>query len=195
MFNRRFLMVTAFAGSLFATGNAFAQKDQAIVGIQTVTIYSADVRITAVDPNARTVTVAYPDGAVRTHTVSPAVANFSSTRIGDNVSIGFEERLTFVLSPPGVKTPRDRRLNVSAAASAGQSAMGISANQSIGNWWVVSVDPAANTIALVNPQSGPVRTYKVESQAGREQLPRVKVGDSLTAINDQILVVSITPKA
>jgi hypothetical protein len=58
----------------------------------------------------------------------------------------------------------------------------------------VAVDPAANTITLVNPNSGPVRTYNVTTQAGRDQLPRVKVGDSLTAINDQILVVSITSK-
>jgi hypothetical protein len=40
-----------------------------------------------------------------------------------------------------------------------------------------------------------VRTYNVTTQAGREQLPRVKVGDSLTAINDQVVVVSIAPKA
>jgi hypothetical protein len=40
-----------------------------------------------------------------------------------------------------------------------------------------------------------VRTYNVTTQAGRDQLPRVTVGDSLTAINSQLLVVSITPKA
>jgi hypothetical protein len=59
----------------------------------------------------------------------------------------------------------------------------------------VGVNPAANTISLVNPAGGEVRTYNVTTQAGREQLPRVKVGDSLTAINTQVLVVSITPKA
>jgi hypothetical protein len=40
-----------------------------------------------------------------------------------------------------------------------------------------------------------VRTYNVTTAAGREQLPRVKVGDSLMAINTQVPVVSITPKA
>jgi hypothetical protein len=34
----------------------------------------------------------------------------------------------------------------------------------------VGVDPAANTITLANPASGPVRTYNVKTQAGREQL-------------------------
>jgi hypothetical protein len=194
MFNRRFLIATAFTSSFLAVGATLAQ-DQAIVGIQTVTTYFADARITAVDINARTVTVTYSDGAVRTHNVSPEVANFGATRIGDTVSVGFEDRLAFVLSGPKTPTPRDRDTSVTAAASAGQSVAGVSASNTIANWWVVGVDRSAGKITLVNPGSGPVRTYSVTTQAGREQLPRVKVGDSLTAINSQVVVVSITPKA
>ena len=194
MFNRRSLIVIALAGSALAGGKAFAQ-DQAIVGMQTVTTYSADARITAVDPNARTVTVTYAAGAVRTHNVGPAVANFANARVGDMVSIGFEETLTFVLSGPNTQTPRDRTTSVTAAASMGQSAAGVSASTAIANWWVASVDPRAGKISLVNPGSGPVRTYSVTTPAGREQLPRVKPGDSVTVINDQVVVVSITPKA
>jgi hypothetical protein len=59
----------------------------------------------------------------------------------------------------------------------------------------VGVNPAGGTISLVNPAGGAVRTYNVTTPAGREQLPRVKAGDSLTAINTQVLVVAITPKA
>ncbi len=66
---------------------------------------------------------------------------------------------------------------------------GVSASEAINNWWVVGVSPAANTISLVNPAGGAVRTYNVTTQVGQEQLPRVKVGDT------QVLVVSITPKA
>ena len=169
-------------------------QDQTIVGLRTVTTYSADARITAVDANARTVTVTYPDGAVRTHTVSPAVANFGATRIGDMVSIAFEDRMSFVLSGRTTPTPPNRDVSVVGTASAGQTVAGVSASQTIGTWWVVAVNPAANTITLVNPASGPVRTYSVTTQAGRDQLPRVKVGDSLTAINSQLVAVSITPK-
>src|SRR5215510_791469 len=193
MFNRR-LFAAAFAATLFVGGAAFAQG-QATVGIQTVTNYTADVRITAVDPTARTVTVSYPNGATRSHSVSPAVANFTAARVGDTVSVGLEDRQTFVLSGPNVKTPRDRSMSAAAAVSAGQSVAGVGASQTIGTWWVVGVDPAANTITLVDPRGGPLRTYNVTSQVGREQLPRVKVGDSLTSINDQVLVMSITPKA
>ena len=194
MLNRRGLVAIAILGPMLAPAGIQAQN-QAIVGIQTVTTYSADVRITAVDPNARTITVTYPDGAVRTHTVSPAVANFGATRVGDLVSIAFEDQLSFVLSDRKTPTPPNRDVSVVGTALAGQNLTGVSASQAVGTWWVVGVNPAANTITLVNPASGPVRTYNVTTQAGRDQLPRVTVGDSLTAINSQLLAVSITSKA
>jgi hypothetical protein len=193
MINRRYLMAGAFATVLLAAGGAFAQ-DQATVGIQTVTTYSLDARITAVDPAARTVSLAFANGATATRNVSQAVADFGARRVGDMVSVGFEDRLTFVLSAPNVQTPRPRDNSVTAAASMGQSAAGVSASEAIANWWVVGVNPGGGTISLVNPAGGEVRTYNVTTPAGREQLPRVKVGDSLTAINTQVLVASITPK-
>src|SRR6185436_7081208 len=128
-------------------------QDQATVGLQTVTTYSADARITAVDTANRTVTVTYPDGAVRTHTVSPAVANFGATRIGDMVTIAFEDRMSFVLSDRKTATPPNRDISAVATGSAGQSVGGVSASQIVGTWWVVGVNPAANTITLVNPAS------------------------------------------
>ncbi|HEX9523172.1 MAG TPA: hypothetical protein VF949_09390 [Reyranella sp.] len=193
MIGRRYLIAGAGAG-LAAAGSALAQ--QATVGIQTVTTYSADARITAVDPAARTVSLAFTNGATATRNVSQAVADFGARKVGDMVSVGFEDRLTFVLSGPNVATPRDRDTSVTAAASAtGLGAAGVSASEAIANWWVVGVNPAGGTISLVNPAGGEVRTYNVATQAGREQLPRVKIGDSLTAINTQVLVVSITPKA
>ncbi|MEA2803370.1 MAG: hypothetical protein QOE49_3465 [Rhodospirillaceae bacterium] len=194
MISRRILIAGAFAGAALASSAAFAQN-QATVGISTVTTYSADARITAVDPSARTVSLAFTNGATTTRTVSPAVADFSARKVSDMVSVGFEDRLTFVLSGPNVATPRDRDTSVTAAASTGQSAAGVSASEAIANWWVVGVNPAGGTISLVNPAGGEVRTYNVTTPAGREQLPRVKIGDSLTAINTQVLVVAITPKA
>jgi hypothetical protein len=194
MISRRYLIAGAFAGAILVAGSALAQ--QATVGIQTVTTYSADARITAVDAAARTVSLAFTNGATATRNVSQAVADFGARKVGDMVSVGFEDRLTFVLSGPNVATPRDRDTSVTATASAtGLGAAGVSASEAIANWWVVGVNPAGGTISLVNPAGGEVRTYNVTTQAGRDQLPRVKIGDSLTAINTQVLVVAITPKA
>jgi hypothetical protein len=194
MLTRRILITACAAGSMLMAGSAFAQG-QAIVGISTVTTYSADARITAVDPANRTVTLAYSNGATAVRKVGPSVANFAQTKVGDNVSVAFEDRLTFVLSGPNTKTPRDRDVSVTAAAATGSSTAGVSADQAVANWWVTAVNPSANTISLVNPAGGQVRTFNVTTPEGRAQLPRVKPGDSLTAIDSQVAVVAITPKS
>ena len=193
MLNRRFLVATVLFFCA-AAGGAGVVQGQPVVGIQTTTSYYSDGRITAVDPTARTVTVTFPNGATRTHNVSPAVANFSATRIGDTVTVGFEDRLTFVLSGSNSSMPRESNDVAAGAITRGQRVAGIGAAETIRNWWVVGVDPTAGTLTLVDPSSGPLRTFKVTTQAGREQLPRVKVGDGLTAINNQVLVISIGPR-
>jgi hypothetical protein len=194
MLTRRILIAASLAGSTFLAGSAFAQG-QAIVGISTVTTYSADARITAVDPAARTVSLAFTNGATAVRQVSPSVANFAQAKVGDMVSLAFEDRLTFVLSGPNTKTPRDRDTNVTVAAGTGTSVAGASAGQAVASWWVTAVNPTAGTISLVNPAGGEIRTYNVTTAEGRGQLPRVKPGDSVTAINSSVAVVSITPKA
>ena len=108
MLTRRILILASLAGSMLLAGSAFAQG-QPVVGISTVTTYSADARITAVDPAARTVSLAFANGATAVRQVSPQVANFAQTKVGDMVSLAFEDRLTFVLSGPNTKTSRRSR--------------------------------------------------------------------------------------
>jgi hypothetical protein len=194
MFNRRFVIGATVAGSMLFAATAFAQG-QPIVGISTVTTYSADARITAVDPANRTVSLAFTNGATAVRQVSPQVANFAKTKVGDMVSLAFEDRLTFVLSGPNTKTPRDRDTTVTAVATGtGTSVAGASAGEAVASWWVTAVNPTAGTISLVNPAGGEIRTYNVSTAEGRAQLPRVKPGDSVTAINSSVAVIAITPK-
>jgi hypothetical protein len=195
VFNRRSLIAAAVAGSALAAGHSLAQPDQATVGIQATTRYAVEGRITAVDTNARTVTVASADGTNRMLNVSSMAANISSTRVGDNVVLGVEDTRTFVLSSPGVQTPTPGGASAAIAVENSRAAAGARLSSSIANWLVVGVDPAANTITLVNPGGGAVRTHDVTTAAGRQQLSRVKRGDNLTEINSQLVVASITPKA
>jgi hypothetical protein len=196
MLNRRFMIGASLVGSLLLSASAFAQSpSQPIVGIATTATYSVDARITAVDAAARTVTLANTNGTTTVRKVSPSVANFAQARVGDMVSLGMEDKLTFVLSRPNAQVPSAR--DVSATVVAGGSGGGLAgatAQQSIGNWWVTGVDTQANTISVVAPGGGEVRTYNVTTAEGRAQLPRVKAGDYLTAIDSQIAVISITPK-
>jgi len=190
---RGILMAAGLLSSALVVAPAFAQG-QAIVGIQTQSNYFVDGRITAVDPTARSVTIVPPDGTPRTLSVSTAAANLASTKVGDNVALNIDETRTFVLSGPNTRTPQSGSAGVAAAVGTDQGVAGAGASQSVANWWVTAVDPRANTITLVNPGGGAVRTYNVTTPAGREQLPRVKPGDGLTEINNRVAVVLITPK-
>ncbi|MDP1837576.1 MAG: hypothetical protein Q8N31_19155 [Reyranella sp.] len=199
MFNKRRLIALALAssfvaGSVVAAASAFAQGTAPIVGISTVTNYSVDGRITAIDPATRTVTLTLPSGATVNRKVSDAVQNLGIVKVGDQVFVGYEEKLSFVLSGPNARPPGDRDSSVVVGASGPKSAAGAAANQMVANWWVVGVDAGAGTLSLVNPAGGQVRTYNVVTPEGRAQLPRVKTGDYLTAVDSLILVVSITPK-
>jgi hypothetical protein len=128
MFNRRQLIAAAIAGSLLVeSGGALAQTDP-IVGIPTVTIYSTDARIIAVDPIARTATFAFTNGAVATSKVSPSLAGFYTRKVGDVVSAAFEDSLTLVLPGPDARMLRDRDVSATAAAKAGTSTVDASAD-------------------------------------------------------------------
>lgn len=186
-------MAIVGAGLTFAGPAAFAQG-QPIVGIESTTTYAVEGRIAAVDPAARTITLTSAAGESRTLTVNPTAANFANTRVGDNVSLIVEDKRTFVLSGPNTQTPSSNDTTVAAGVRMGQSTAGAVVSNSVNNWWVTAVNPAANTISLVNPNGGAVRTFSVASPTGRDQLSRVKPGDSLTAINSVVAVVSITPK-
>ena len=123
MLNRRFLAAAVLSFSA-AAGRAGVAQGQPVVGIQTVTSYYSDGRITRRRSHGRTVTVTFPNGATRTHNVSPAVANFSAARIGDSVTVGFEDRLTFVLSGSKSAMPRESNDVAAGAITRGQRVAG-----------------------------------------------------------------------
>ena len=197
MFSMRRMIAAALAGSFLAAGSAFAQGaagTSPIVGISTVTNYSVDGRVTAIDPTTRNVTLTIPNGSTVSRKVSPDVTNLGIVKVGDDVFVGYQEKLTFVLSGPNARPPRDRDNSVVVGAAGPKAEAGVALNQMVASWWVVGVDPAAARISLVNPAGGEVRTFGVSTAEARAQLPRIKNGDYLTAVDSTILVVSSVPK-
>ena len=75
-----------------------------------------------------------------------------------------------------------------------QAPAGAIAREAVLSWTVVRTDSVANTISLVDPAGGQLRTFDVRTPQGRAELPRVKPGDKLTAISAELLVVAVTPK-
>jgi hypothetical protein len=58
---------------------------------------------------------------------------------------------------------------------------------------VVAVDTAHHTVSLVDPSGGAVRTIDVVTRAGQQNLKRVRVGDTITAIITEALLVGVEP--
>ncbi len=194
MLNRRHLFIAALAAApVLVAGDSFAQ-DQATVGLSTTTTSTVEGRIAAADPTARTVTLTLADGSSRTFKVGAAVATLGTTKVGDLVAVGTEEKRTFVLSSWKVQSPSDRSTSLTAVGRVGSTVGAVAADNTVVTWWVTAVDPAANTISLVDPAGGQVRTFPVDSGAARANLSRVKPGDRLTLIQTDIAAVSLTPK-
>ena len=100
--SKRTLIAMAAAGALLAAGGAMAQGTP-VAGISTTTTYFADATIGAIDPGARTVTLAFGDGTRVTRKVADVV-DLGRRKVGDIVSIGVQEKLTFVVTAPGGST-------------------------------------------------------------------------------------------
>ena len=171
-----------------------ASPGQPITGISSVTHYSSEARVSAIDTATRTITLALSDGRTVQRKVSEAVQNLGLVKLGDVVLVTYEQKMSFVLSGPQASTPSERVVGVVAGAKANNSSGAIVAKTAVANWTVVRTDVAGNTISLVDPTGGQVLTFDVITTAGRTALPRVKPGDGLTAVDTQIAVITITPK-
>ena len=171
-----------------------ASPDQPITGISSVTRYSSEARVSAMDAATRTITLTQSDGQTVQRKVGEAVQNLGLVKLGDLVSVTYEQKMSFVLSGPQAATPGERQVGVVAAAQSNYSSGAVVATTAVVNWTVVRTDVAANTISLVDPAGGQILTFDVTTTAGRVALPRVRPGDTLTAVDTQIAVITITPK-
>jgi len=191
----KFATRAALVAAIMASGatGAWAQVPgtEAIVGISTTTTVTDTAKVAALDLPSRTVTLAFLDGTTSTGKASDAVQNLAQVKVGDTVLAAYQEKLSFVLSDPNAKTPRSRDVVGAAASAPGKQPAGVLASQAVKTYYVVTVDPSANTISLVNPNGGRIRTVNVTQAAAQKDLSRVKPGDKLTVVDTQILFVGI----
>jgi hypothetical protein len=181
----------SFAAAAWSQAPA-ARGTQPITGFQVVTNSVGSAKVTAINPGARMVTLAFSDGRTGSYKVSDTI-QIGRLGIGDTIEASYEEWLSFVLSGPDARTPADRDIAGAVRTGPGQVPAGAVANQTVVTWIVVGTDVPANTLSLVNPAGGQVRTFAVKSAAGRAELPRVKPGDRLTAISTELIVVAVVP--
>jgi hypothetical protein len=151
-------------------------------------------KITAIDPNSRSVTLRSPSGQQVTVTAGPAV-RLDLLKVGDTVNVKYYRSVAFAVTPPttGNAAPTsDNELEaVLAQPVHAPGGVGVAVLKVTGT--VVGINMASHTIELVNPAGGPILSVDVTNPSRIAMLGSLKVGDNITAVISQAFAVSIEP--
>ena len=182
--------LAAFAPDLLppVASVAFAQAS-GMSGFGETTAISIRATVKALDVQARTITLSGPNGDV-TLDIDPRLRAVGQVKPGDTVIARYEGAIVYVLAPPGTKLPPNSTAVTSASARPGS---GQARGKIVFSGLVVGVDPVAHTLSLRNPAGGPVHTVDVVTDAAKQHMKHVKVGDTITAVMTGELLVSIEP--
>lgn len=173
---------------------AFAQA-AGMGGIGTSSTVTVRATVKSVDQQSRAVTLVGPDGKEMSFTAGPEVQNLPQVKPGDIVVATYRESVTFVLTPRGTQTPRNSISAGAARAPKGAMPAGAAATRSVVTATVVGIDLNRHTLDLVDPSGGLIHTVDVVTPQGQQAMPSIKVGDSITAVSTQVMLIGVTPGA
>jgi hypothetical protein len=146
-------------------------------------------KIQAVDMNTRQVTLQGRDGHRVTVVAAPDV-NLNNLNPGQTVNAKYYRSVAFMVSP-SMNVPKDQIDQIIAQPA--QAPGGVAVSKTEVSGLVVGIDLAAHSIDVVNPTGGGVYTLDVTNPARIAMLPQLKVGDTITAVISQALLVSVVP--
>jgi hypothetical protein len=190
----------AFVAALiaFSAAPALAQVpgDRPLVGVSLASSMPIAAVVAGIDPKGETVTLVFPSGTTSIQKVSSgAVRNLGELKVGEAVNVTYKERLTFIVSEPNAKTLPPQKAVAAMAAYHPQKELGALAAQDVRNFYVISTDPVAKTLSVVDSNGGAVRILSVDDPYAQAQLPLMKPGYKLTVIGVQAVVVAIDKRA
>ncbi len=152
-------------------------------------------RITAIDPQARRVSLRGRSGETVSVVAGPAV-RLEMLKVGDTVNAQYYRSVAFMIASPrgGSGTPASSNDEMTVAmARPVQTPGGVGMRMTKISGTVVGVDMAAHRVDLVNPTGGGIYTIDVTDPSRIAMLPHLKVGDRVTAVVSESLAVSIQP--
>jgi hypothetical protein len=172
-----------------APGLAIAQG-----GGSTSTAVQATVSVTVVkvDPATRHIIVKTASGENVRLKVDPAVRNLENIKAGDKIKAVYYREIEFGIVPRGKPLPKDTDKLLAARAAKGDLPAGLIANHMVVTGNVLGIDMANSRVKVANPKGGEVHTFDVVTEGGKQLLPKLKVGDSITAEVTEGLLVAVT---
>jgi hypothetical protein len=177
---------------LGAPHRAFAQASD-MAGIARSESVSARATVKAIDMKTRTVTLETSGGTKMNLKVGDQVKNLAQVRPGDTVIAHYFTSSAYVLAPRGTKLPEDSATVASARAPAGDKPGAVVGTKIVVTGLVVAVDPTLHTISLVDPSGGAIRSVNVVTPEGQQSMKLVKIGDTITAVITEAMLIGVEP--
>ncbi|WP_404993297.1 hypothetical protein [Cupriavidus pauculus] len=146
--------------------------------------------ITAIDTATRKITLKTAQGKITEMTVGPEARNFEQLRVGDKVTVSYNEALTVSLKKgSGAATMQERE--ISQRAEPGAKPGGTVGREVTVVAQVVAVNKDAQIVTVKGPH-GRVVDLLVSDP---EQMKNVKKGDRVQAVYTEAVAVSVEPGA
>ncbi len=189
-------LLVAFPGLVdpSLSSHAFGQAAD-MAGIAHTESASARATVKSIDLSARTVTLEASGGNTIVLKVGDEVKNLPQVHPGDTVIAHYYTSAAYVLAPPGIKLPDDSLTVAGARAKPGEKPAGAIGSKIVVSGLVVGIDPAAHTVSLVDPTGGRIRTVSVVTPEGLQSMKLIKIGDTITAIITEAVLVGVEPAA
>jgi Cu/Ag efflux protein CusF len=187
-------LATSPLSGLQVSSSAFAQAS-GMAGIATTESVSVRATVKAVDLPTRTVTLEEPGGKTVVLKVGDAVRNLPQVRPGDTIVAHYYASSAYVLAPPGTKLPDDSLTAAGARAAHGEKPGAAVGSKMVVTGLVVGVDPKLHTVSLVDPSGGKIRSVNVVTPAGQKSMKLIKIGDTITAVITEAVLIAVEPAA
>lgn len=151
---------------------------------------TAVATITAIDAPNRRITLKTPQGRVMDMTVGPEARNFEQLRVGDKVTVSYQEALTVSLKKgAGEATVHERE--IAERSQPGAKPGGTMGREVTVVAQVVAVNKDAQIVTVKGPR-GQVMDLHVSDPA---QMQDVKRGDRVQAVYTEAIAISVEPGA
>ncbi|GJG94230.1 hypothetical protein [Cupriavidus pauculus] len=151
---------------------------------------TATATITAIDKASRKVTLKTRTGKVTEMTVGDEARNFDQLRVGDKVTVEYNEALTVSLKKGG-GAPSMQEREISERADPGAKPGGRVGREVTVVAQVVAVDKEKQIVTVKGPKGRTV-DLRVDDP---DQMKDVKKGDRVQAVYTEAVAISVTPGA
>lgn len=182
-------LATGMAG-VYAEEEVAAATEESGEGVGAAALITLEATVTAVNQEAREVTLKGPEGNEVTLTVGEEVKNLPQVEVGDQVTAAYYESVTIRRMEPGEAEPEVEMAAMGTAEPGEKPAM-IEAEKLNLVATVEAIDKANETVTLKGPE-GNSKTVKVQNPANLE---KVAVGDRLLFTYTTGIAVDVSEKA